>query len=341
MEYNHQQQQRYQEQQKQSRPTDYLASQDQPIQATHCPKCGAEVEADDLFCTKCGSSINGCQCPHCLHDVEAGLALCPYCGKPLNTSMCSFCGEPIDDEEMFCSICGNPREGVRCPVCGTLNFRSFCRHCNAPLNELAQQALEKARQHPAMAKARQIAQEMEQLQQQMEEMIKQIENERNDAAGPSFDDTPTEISEQDRQLMSRYERLFQQANIAPRPSSPTPPPPKEAPKKRQSLVNRDTLKKALDSYEAKAAEMQAAFDAMLPDPSEPPEIQRNFLCACLVETFTNTISKERKCMGWVCNYCGCHHHQPSDCCRPELGGKWLYKDVETVTQIKHNITVYL
>ena len=100
-----------------------------------------------------------------------GLALCPHCGRPLCTDKCSFCGEALEDDESFCTSCGNPRQGIKCPTCGTLNFRSFCRHCNTPLNELAQKAIEKARRHPIVARTKQLAQELQELQERIQQMV--------------------------------------------------------------------------------------------------------------------------------------------------------------------------
>ena len=90
--------------------------------------------------------------------------------------------------------------------------------------------------------------------------------------------------------------------------------PSEAPLIRQKLIKvtndlNDTLAK------------------MLPPAGSTPQEQRNYHCARKVAVTTRTTSRVR--VGWVCNYCGCTHDQPSECARPYLGGTWKYEDVTT------------
>ncbi len=306
-----------------------------------CPNCGARTEQGQRFCEDCGCPLGSNQCPHCQHTIEPGLALCPYCGEPIDVAHCSFCGEPMDADEMFCSSCGNPRKGIACPTCSTINYRSFCRRCNTPLNEMAQEAIQKARQHPAVQRARQIVAEMQRMQEEMERMVQEAETAAATPSSPSSpeDDKP-EMTEADRKQLDRFYRLM---NMSPTKTQSKPAPTKHTPPKqtRKSLFNKERMKALLDEYERQAAELQATAASMLPDPADPPEVQRNFLCACLIETYQTTVIKERKSVGWVCNFCGCHHQQPSDCCRPELGGTWLYQDVETIKKIKSSVTVYM
>ena len=305
-----------------------------------CPNCGAQTESGQKFCEDCGCPLGTCQCGQCGHALEPGLALCPYCGAPTDATHCSFCGEPMDDDEMFCSSCGNPRRGIVCPTCSTVNYRSFCRRCNTPLNEMAQEAIEKARRHPAVQRARHIVAEMERMQKEMERMVSEAEAETADATPSSPEDDKPELTEADRKQLERFYRLM---NSSPSHVQRKPEPAKHVPPKktRRQLFDKERMKALLDEYERQAAELQATVDSMLPDPADPPEIQRNFLCACLIESYQTTVIKERKSVGWVCNFCGCHHQQPSDCCRPELGGKWLYQDTETIKKIKMTTTVYM
>lgn len=322
-----------------------------------CPNCGAQTESGQKFCEDCGCPLGMCQCAQCGHALEPGLALCPYCGAPTDHTHCSFCGEPMDDDEIFCSSCGNPRRGIVCPTCSTVNYRSFCRSCNTPLNEMAQEAIEKARRHPAVQRARQLNEEMERLQKEMEQLLQEYSTPgpadgREEATGgsssalPPFDDEP-QMTEEDRKQLERFYNLIGAASKqpvtakrSPKPEPPTIPQQPAAPKTSIAERRKARLQQLLAEYEAKAKEMRATIDAMLPAPKDPPEEQRNFLCACLVETYRTTVMRERKNVGWVCNFCGCHHQQPSECSRPELGGKWLYREVETVTRIKQTVTTY-
>lgn len=43
--------------------------------------------------------------------------------------------------------------------------------------------------------------------------------------------------------------------------------------------------------------------------------------------YNETVERQRN--GWVCNWCGCWHHHPGECSRPDLGGTWLYRTHKT------------
>ena len=90
--------------------------------------------------------------------------------------------------------------------------------------------------------------------------------------------------------------------------------PSEAPLIRQELIKvtndlNDTLAK------------------MLPPAGSTPQEQRNYHCARKVAVTVRTIRRVR--VGWVCNYCGCTHDQPSECSKPYLGGTWKYENITT------------
>lgn len=78
-------------------------------------------------------------CPHCGAAVDFHMELCPHCHHPLHPDVCTYCGAEMEPEDQFCCECGGPRKGITCPICGTLNFRSFCSHCNTPLDALQEQ----------------------------------------------------------------------------------------------------------------------------------------------------------------------------------------------------------
>ena len=106
-------------------------------------------------------------CPHCGAAVDFHMELCPHCHHPLHPDICTYCGAEMEPEDQFCCECGGPRKGITCPICGTLNFRSFCSHCNTPLDDLARAEVEKAQRDPVYQKAVSLAEQMAELEEQI------------------------------------------------------------------------------------------------------------------------------------------------------------------------------
>ena len=86
-----------------------------------------------------------------------------------------------------------------------------------------------------------------------------------------------------------------------------------------------SIEEAMHAYRAKAAEMQAALDAMVPDAEATPEEQRNYYSARRMPVERKVKKTIQECEGWICNLCGCLHNKPQECAEPELGGRWIYK----------------
>ena len=191
----------------------------QELTAYKCPNCGAAYSAADNFCSECGMGLKGNSCVHCGAETKPNWEICPACGRNLQAELCSFCGGKMTPDDAFCPDCGNPRTGIMCASCNTLNFRSFCRKCNAPLNALAQQALEEARKDPKVQKAIAIAQELEELEQILLSMAEE------EAAPPEL----PEISEEDRALVNQYKDLLA-AFRQQKPQEKKEEPPVETPK---------------------------------------------------------------------------------------------------------------
>lgn len=222
---------------------------------------------------------------------------------------CSFCGAAIEADERFCPDCGSSRDGIRCPGCGTVSKRSFCSRCNTPLNDIAREAVRRAKADPAFQRAEQLAAELAELE-------RQIEN-----GGLPKAELDTSPNAEARQAASRYSSLF--VGVA---SLKVPDAPAEAPSRPQGKVlTGNLLQAAIETYKAKARELQQAISSMLPPPSAPPEEQRNFFCARKIMTTEMRATRQE----WVCNYCGCHHNQPSECAEPELGGTWIFVNQPT------------
>lgn len=72
------------------------------------------------------------------------------------------------------------------------------------------------------------------------------------------------------------------------------------------------------------ADLNTLLEQMLPPAGSTPQEQRNYYSARKVAVESRTLTRVK--VGWVCNYCGCTHPNPADCCKPFLGGKWVYED---------------
>lgn len=104
---------------------------------THCPKCGAEIDADADYCEACHSYIR--------RDV------------------CSFCGAYMDEGAAFCPECGNSRDGIVCPDCHTINDFSFCRQCGRALTDEAKRLQAELGINPEYIRMKELAVELSEL----------------------------------------------------------------------------------------------------------------------------------------------------------------------------------
>lgn len=272
----------------------------------------------------------GKKCFHCGANISLTAEICPTCGRPVNPNFCTFCGNPMEMEDLFCSECGNSRKGIVCPECGTLNFRSFCRKCNYPLDHLAQAEMEKATKDP-------VFQHVCELQKHIVELEEQLYP--DDESTLSDNDNTMPLSDKDMTLANEYQsllsimqdqKIYNQTlekqstnNQQAEPSQPSEQP-------AQWHKKPENLKQLSEEYDAKVQEMNEMLSSMMPDPGTSPQIQRNYYSARKLPIIGTMKTKQliRKKIGWVCNYCGYTHKQPSECAEPQLGGTWLYKEYE-------------
>lgn len=106
-----------------------------------CPKCGAPVEPDQVFCVNCGARLDEEEaetevhieasdteepqentCPNCGAPVEEGQGFCIICGmklgqspaggqqpgpeRPAGPKICPSCGKVLPPQMHFCTSCG-------------------------------------------------------------------------------------------------------------------------------------------------------------------------------------------------------------------------------------------
>lgn len=313
-----------------------LRKTDDGDNSSHCRRCGALLTTGAAFCEDCGEPVPAAHtCPDCHAEMAQGMAICPVCGHSLVTDRCSFCNAPMDTGDRFCAECGNPREGIRCPRCGAHNQRSFCRVCSQPLNDMAVKMLERVKDDPRVAEAHRLALELAELENQLAD-AGLIDIDGN-AQEINTDDNAIGITDEERRTLADYDRLMSMAGNTPAGSvhddNNSHNNGSFAVKERRRFnVSSSSAADAIAAYRLKAREMQAALDAIVPDVAMDAEEQRNFFTACHIVVMTEVTTRSHVKDGWICNWCGCHHSTPSECCRPELGGKWIYREIEVKTR---------
>ena len=270
------------------------------------------------------------ECPNCHAEVSAHCELCPECGHPLHTGTCTYCGSPMDPDDMFCGECGGSRKGVTCPRCGVLNFRSFCRNCNAPLDELAQQELERAKHDPVFGRMLTLAKRLAELEEKMQQAATAGGLEQEEEERVADFTQMAELTEEEKALAEQYKKMMSEMGMAiveaPKPEAPKQP---AAPKQRARLEAPD-LTALQQEYRDGLQEMADLMSQLQPDPAAPPQIQRNYYSARKLPVLHTEVVHEPA--EWVCNFCGCHHRQPSECAEPDLGGTWIYNSYTITTK---------
>ena len=338
---------------------------------SHCSNCGAPLAPGARFCEECGAPQGGNRCVSCGAEIKPGMAICPVCGCPATTN-CTFCGSEMAPGQTFCPECGNPRGGITCPECGTLNFRSFCRKCNHPLNPMALYAVEQAKADPRYQRALKLAEEMQTLEDQIQLLEQQLAQQKLQQAAPAQTlDTALKIDAATQKLLDEFAQLERARGHAPteapKPQQASKPQQQQQQAKPQQLSLGSTggsggdldlsgggssfadtaakLAQLKAQYAAKVKEFQAEIDQMVPNPADPPEVQRNFACAHMITTTSKvtTVTKQTQRIAWVCNRCHIWHNKPSECGVREFGGKWVTKDVITtsVSEVVSNSSIKL
>lgn len=272
-------------------------------------------------------------CPYCGASVPSGMELCPECRHPLHTGVCTYCGSAMDAGDRFCPECGGPREGIPCPQCGTLNFRSFCSKCNAPLDELAAEEMERAKSDPVFIRMVQLAKQMAAMEEKLLSAAQTVAQERQEEPVADFSQA-AELSDEEKALVEQYKQMMEQLGI-PQVETPKPAAPAQtaAPKTRQSLEvggSQEDLRALREEYSRSLQEMNDLMSQLIPDPGTTPQIQRNYYSARKLPVITTEVRRER--VAWICHRCQVKHRQPNECAFEDDGGTWIYEDVVTTTK---------
>jgi len=260
-------------------------------------------------------------CPYCGQPVKKSWEWCPSCGHSL-VDWCTFCGADIPRGEDECPECGMSRSGIACPKCGTRNAGGFCRKCNEPLTLAAKKELERAQKDPQFLKAAELAV-------QAAELLARIEAEGQEV--PGSESKKVELPEDILRLKELLEKTTLRQQERPVAEVAEPVEAIEAPVLRQAQgpdgrqqAQRPKSKAELRAeYSKIKAELDKALNEMLPPAGSTPQEQRNYFSARKLPV--EKIIRTKSMTAWVCNFCGCWHNCPSECCEPWHGGKWVYE----------------
>ena len=274
-------------------------------------------------------------CPYCGQPVKKSWEWCPSCGHSL-VDWCTFCGADIPRGEEECPECGMSRSGIGCPKCGTRNAGGFCRKCNEPLTLAAKKELERAQKDPRFLKAADLVVKAAELQAMVEAEDQEVlETESKEIEMP--EDVlmlkellgKTMLRQQERPIaaVAGVAEPVEAAEAVEAPALRQAQGP--ATRQAQGLVVKQQPKSKAElraEYSKIQEELNKALGEMLPPVGSTPQEQRNYFSARKLPVDKIIRTKIRS--AWVCNFCGCWHNCPSECCEPWHGGKWVceYKE---------------
>lgn len=247
-------------------------------------------------------------CPHCGQPVRKSWEWCPSCGHSL-VDWCTFCGADIPRGEDECPECGMSRSGVVCPKCGTRNAGGFCRKCNEPLTLAAKKEQERALKDPQFVKAAELAV-------QAAELLARIEAEEQEV--PESEIKEIELPED----VLRLKELLGKTTLR-QAQGPDGKQTQPLDGKQQQAQRPKSKAELRAEYSKIQEELNKALEGMLPPVGSTPQEQRNYFSARKLPVEKVILTKGRE--AWVCNFCGCWHNCPSECCEPWHGGKWVYE----------------
>ncbi len=203
------------------------------------------------------------------------------------------------------------RRGVVCPRCGT-STRAYCRKCNEPLTPAARKEVERAMKDPVYLKAAELAVRMAELQQQIDDTPEGglIDLGGDETAKPKPRGLPGAPSRH-TQAQGDAGRRNQEAPHTADDACGSPPdsrPHRNGPGRSGSRrPNSGGIRKDEGRAELHARAHGASRRLHAPGAAQ-------LLPARKIAVIQKVRSNNP--VAWVCNYCGCWHNQPSECCEP-------------------------
>lgn len=238
----------------------------------------------------------------------------------------------MEADDRFCPECGGPRQGITCPHCGTLNFRSFCSKCDAPLDELAAEEMERAKKDPVFIRMVQLAKQMAAMEEKLLGAAQSVAQEQHEEPVADFSQA-AELTDEENALVEQYKQMMEQLGLPP-VETPAPAAPATAqPETRRSLNvggSQEELQALREEYSRSLQEMNDLMSQLIPDPGTTPQIQRNYYSARKLPVITTEVRRER--VAWICKRCQVRHRKPNECAFEEDGGTWIYEDLVITTK---------
>lgn len=273
-----------------------LEPKKQQATAMQCPHCGAENDAEAMFCATCGKPLHMSLCPHCGAEMEPDADYCEKCHHYVRQDVCSFCGGHLSGNEAFCPECGSPRGGIVCPVCRKLNNFSFCAQCGTPLTQ----------------EAKNLMAEVEKSEDYREMMSIVGDYMALDDMIPYTSDKDIVRDQMNRQLRERVLTLLAKDRGVENPIIPVI---------KKELLSKDELAER----KSEKLKLLSTILEKLSAPSQPSPVQaRNYAMA------TKPMGVR---LAWVCNFKHAMHSSPCGCAKPQLGGKWVILGNATSAEI--------
>ncbi len=267
-------------------PQQAAAMLTQTTAVVQCPNCGAQNDADVVFCVACGTPLRMTTCPNCGSEIDPDADFCEVCHHYVMYNVCSFCGAPISSQDAFCPECGSPRGGIVCPTCHTLNDFAFCKQCGTPLTDEARQLVMELKALPEYQELVLLAREYNELSMQLPYM-----NERDEVRDQAS-----------QQLRERVLKLLAQDEGVANPVIPV-------------IEGKRVKKEELDAQkEEKLAKLSELLNRMAAPPNPSPAKVRNYAMAQKPMGVR---------LAWVCNWKHAMHSSPCGCAKPQLGGQWV------------------
>jgi predicted amidophosphoribosyltransferase len=251
-----------------------------------CPQCGAENDAEAMFCASCGEPLHKATCPNCGADIDPDADFCEKCHHYIKKDICSFCGAHLTGDEAYCPECGSPRGGIVCPVCHTLNEFAFCKQCGQPLTEDAKTRIAELQTNPEYIELIKYASQYDELDNNLP-----FDSERDQ----QLDEISNEFRKHVLALLAKSDGVEDPVIMEPK-------------KKR---LSKEEIQKQKDFL---TLQLTSLFEKIKVPPMKTSVSARNYAMACKPAGLR---------LGWICNYKHAVHSSPCGCAKPQMGGKWI------------------